>query len=272
MNGNMSLSFEKRGLKTVMMHDRSTVPLKVSNPIYLDDTGALCVMLLNPTGGLLGGDRLVTDINLAENAHVILTTPSASKVHRTNSDPVSHQTSIQVGKNAVLEYVPDHVIPHPGSCFSQSLIVKLAHGSRAIIFDGFSVGRIARDEKWCFTEFNTNLEVNLYDRLVFRDRIKIQPKNWTPSNLGSLESANYVGTILVYADAEVDWQEMAGTFDQALLGDSETVGAASTLSDGGCIVRYHTASANGLSKTFTKLWAMARSSLLDRPALELRNR
>lgn len=266
----MSLGFESRGPKTVMTHSRSTSPLKISNPIYLDDSDALCAMFLNPSGGLLGGDRLITDINLAENAHVVFTTPSASKVYRTNADPASHRTTVHVEEGGVLEYIPDHVIPHPGSSFSQSLTVNLEAGSRAIIFDGFSVGRIARNEKWRFKEFNTELEVNLRDRAVFRDRIKIQPDNWTPSQLGGSESANYVATMVVYADVDLDWQEMADGFTRVVSDDRDSVGAASTLSDGGCLVRYYTVSAHGLNKVTSRLWAMARRSLLDRPALELR--
>jgi urease accessory protein len=270
MNGHLSLSFEYRGNQTVMTHNQSTLPLRASNPIHLDEDDALCVMLLNPTGGLLGGDSLVTDINLGQAAHVVLTTPSASKVYRTDTDSAVHQTTINVAQSGVVEYIPDHVIPHPGSSFSQSLVVNLELGSSAIIFDGFSVGRIARAERWLFKGFATNLEVNVSGKLVCRDRIKIQPNTWIPSGLGGLEDSNYTGTMLVCAGRDLDWQEMTNNIARLLSETCNAVGAASTLAGGGCLVRYHTETAHSLNETNKALWAVARRSLLGKQPVELR--
>ena len=41
------------------------------------------LMLLNPTGGVLGGDHLVTEIIQEAGTHVCLTTPSATRIYRT---------------------------------------------------------------------------------------------------------------------------------------------------------------------------------------------
>ena len=47
---------------------RFMLPLQVLAPVTLDDPAAV-VSLLNPTGGVLGGDRLVSDLVLGEGAH-----------------------------------------------------------------------------------------------------------------------------------------------------------------------------------------------------------
>ena len=67
-------------------------------PMELDGSGSVCVMLLNPTGGLLGGDCLTTEIDLAQGAHVVLTTPSATKVYRSSSGPSRHHTTINLAE------------------------------------------------------------------------------------------------------------------------------------------------------------------------------
>ncbi len=46
---------------------RFTLPLQVLAPVALDDPAAV-VSLLNPTGGVLGGDRLAIDVVLGEPA------------------------------------------------------------------------------------------------------------------------------------------------------------------------------------------------------------
>lgn len=270
MNGHLTLNFKRRGHRTVIAYDRSTVPLRASKSIQLTDSDALCVMLLNPTGGLLGGDRLTTDIDLGERAHVVLTTPSASKVYRTRSGPAIHQTTVRLAKDSVLEYVPDHVIPHPGSAFRQSLTVNMEQGSRAIILDGFSVGRIARGEKWLFKEFSTNLEVNSSGRLLCRDRIRIQPDSWAPSGLGSLGSANYAATLLLCSDADIDWRGTANEFTGWFSDGGDAIGGASALANGGCLVRFYTESAHCLKQTVSSLWGMARLAILGEPPMDLR--
>src|SRR2546422_1747450 len=49
--------------------------------LALDDRAAV-VSVLNPTGGLVGGDRLAIDVVVGPAAHACLTTPSATKVYR----------------------------------------------------------------------------------------------------------------------------------------------------------------------------------------------
>jgi len=103
-------------------------------------------MLLNPTGGVLGGDHLITEIVQEKETHVCLTTPSATRIYRTEENPAVLETAIHVGEDSTLEYLPDHVIPHAGSALRQSLRVEMERGSRAIILDSFAAGRVARGE------------------------------------------------------------------------------------------------------------------------------
>ncbi len=236
----------------------------------LDGSGAVCVMLLNPTGGLLGGDCLTTEVDLAEGAHVVLTTPSATKVYRTNAGPTLHRTTVHLAEDAVLEYVPDHLIPHPGSSLNQLLSVNMQAGSRAIVLDGFSVGRVARGERWLFENLTTELAVMRSGQLICRDRIRIQPEAWTPSGLGGLENASYVATMLLCGERGFDWHGTASMFTDWFADDPDSVGAASPLANGGCLLRYYTHSAHCLKQVTHKLWAMARHTLLDQPPLDLR--
>ena len=57
---------------------RFTLPLQALEPMALADDGAAPLLLLNPTGGILGGDRLETEVVLGAGAHVVLSTPSDS--------------------------------------------------------------------------------------------------------------------------------------------------------------------------------------------------
>src|SRR6202051_4265479 len=126
-DGFLRLRFARRGLSTILAQSRFSLPLQTLTPLTLAD-GAAYLMMLNPTGGVLGGDHLVTEIEQEAETHVCLTTPSATRIYRTLEKPAILETVIRVGEGATLEYFPDHVIPHEGSALRQSLRVEMSSG------------------------------------------------------------------------------------------------------------------------------------------------
>ncbi|HZN50301.1 MAG TPA: urease accessory protein UreD, partial [Methylomirabilota bacterium] len=84
-DGALRLRFECRGTATVVTGWRYTLPLQALAPVALDDPSAV-VSILNPTGGLVGGDRLSIDVEATADAHAVLTTPSATRVYRTDGE------------------------------------------------------------------------------------------------------------------------------------------------------------------------------------------
>src|ERR1700722_5749944 len=60
-DGFLRLRFARRGPNTILAQSRFSLPLQTLTPLTLAN-GAAYLMLLNPTGGVLGGDNLVTEI------------------------------------------------------------------------------------------------------------------------------------------------------------------------------------------------------------------
>src|SRR6202521_6448135 len=165
-DGFLRLRFARSGESTILAQSRFSLPLQALTPLTLAD-GASYLMLLNPTGGVLGGDHLITDIVQEAETHVCLTTPSATRIYRTAEKSAILETVIHVGEGATLEYFPDHIIPHAGSALRQSLRIKMARGSRAILLDSFSAGRVARGERWNFSEIDSRTEVTMCGKPAF---------------------------------------------------------------------------------------------------------
>ena len=177
-DGFLRLRFVRSGGSTILAQSRFSLPLQALTPLTLAD-GASYLMLLNPTGGVLGGDHLVTEIAQEAGTHVCLTTPSATRIYRTAEKPAILETMIHVGEGATLEYFPDHVIPHVGSALRQSLRIEMARGSRAIILDSMASGRVAHGERWSFTEMDSRTEVFACGRPAYVNRTRIVPANET---------------------------------------------------------------------------------------------
>src|SRR6202521_5782889 len=126
-DGFLRLRFARSGASTILAQSRFSLPLQALTPLTLAD-GTSYLMLLNPTGGVLGGDHLITDIVQEAETHVCLTTPSATRIYRTAEKPAILETVIRLDEGATLEYIPDHVIPHAGSALRQSLRVEMGRG------------------------------------------------------------------------------------------------------------------------------------------------
>jgi urease accessory protein len=111
--------------RTTLAQCRFKLPLQALTPTELAD-GTAYLMLLNPTGGLVGGDFLLTQIIQEAETRVCLTTPSATRVYRTRDQPAMQETRIHLGEGAFARIPPDHVIPHRDSKFHQSLHIEMS--------------------------------------------------------------------------------------------------------------------------------------------------
>ena len=268
-DGFLALRFERRNNRTVLAQSRFKLPLQVLAPARLDD-GTLYLMLLNPTGGLVGGDHLLTRIIQGSGTGVCITTPSATRVYRTVSHPAIHQTLIQVDEGASLEYLPDHVIPHAGSELRQSLRVEMARESRAIIWDALAAGRLARGERWDFRALQSDTEILLCGRPLFINRTRLNPVVQRPERLGLMEGFSYVASLAVLADGFRGWEGLIASIEAQLERLPQVLGGVSLLAASGCLVRLFTHSAADLTLAQARLWAQARELVLGLAPFDLR--
>lgn len=268
-DGFLRLRFARSGANTILAQSRFSLPLQALTPLTLAD-GASYLMLLNPTGGVLGGDRLVTEVVQEAGTHVCLTTPSATRIYRTTEKPAILETVIRVGEGATLEYFPDHIIPHAGSALRQSLRIEMARGSRAIILDSMASGRVAHGEHWSFTEIDSRTEVYACGRPAYLNRTRIVPATKRPDRLGWMEEFDYLSCMGLFADGFTCWKEVAAVLNEELKSVTDIRGGATLLSQGGCVARYLARSASDMTLANKKLWDVARGQVAGLPPLDHR--
>ena len=143
----LTLRYANQEGKTALTHSYFSYPWYCFPPLYLDNTGCATTFLTNPSGGFVGGDDLSLTATLEKNTHVLLTTPSATKIYRTLEESATQSIDITVGPNAILEWIPDLTIPFAGSRFSQSINIRMSTGATVILWDAMAAGRIARGER-----------------------------------------------------------------------------------------------------------------------------
>jgi len=271
--GTLRLALERRGAATVVARCRYTVPLQVLAPLALDDPAAI-VSILNPTGGLVGGDRLSIEVDAGADAHAVLTTPSATRVYRTDGDPATQTVRLRLGPRAVVEWVPDQTIPFAGSAFRQVIDVEMDEACGLVLVDAFSAGRIARGEAWQFALLETALSVRdrhgwlLHDRFVLRPGSTPAPDQPRWDGLGLAERHAYVASVAVLG--AFDGVRFAAEVASRTAACVDAWVGVAHLARGGVLVRCLAAGAPGLAQVVDLVWAAARAALLGLPSLALR--
>jgi len=231
----------------------------------LDGTGSLTLFLLNPTGGVLGGDRLETRVDLGAGSQVCLSTPSATRVYRSAGSPSRQCVTVRVGDGARLEYMPDHVIPSPGARFIQSIELDLAPGASAVLCDAWSVGRPARGEAWLFDLLDSSITVRDTEGLLFKDRLVLHgARGW--GGLGGTEGLAYVASVLCVAPAHPRLAGLAGALGENLASRNiESRTGVTALARGGVLVRVLAPSAPAMQRTIEAAWGCCRDWLWGLP-------
>ena len=268
-DGFLRLRFARSGEKTILAQSRFSLPLQALTPLTLAN-GASYLMLLNPTGGVLGGDHLVTEIAQQAGTHVCLTTPSATRIYRTVEKPALLETTIRLEEGTTLEYFPDHVIPHISSALRQSLHIEMARGSRAIILDSMASGRVAHGERWSFTEMDSQTEVFLCGHPTYINRTRIVPATNRPNRFGWMQEFDYISSMGLFADGCKSWKEICTAINDELKSIANIRGGAALLSRDGCMVRFLALSASDMTEAQKRLWDVAREDLLHLPPFDHR--
>ena len=270
--GELKLDYAKCDHQTIIAHSYFTTPWKLLPPIYLDDTGAAYTLLVNPSGGLVGGDHLSIDMNLGQGAQVLISAPSANRVYQTEGLVSEQHVNITVGPGAVLEWFPEHTIPFAGSRFRQTLRATLAPGATLLLWDAVASGRIARGERWAFTDLENEIRITTASGSALLERYVLDPATDLGA-VGLAEEWNYVASFYVVNDAmgaEV-WSGLESKIAAILdTKPGDVLGGVSTPPVPGLAVKLLARTAPDLTAMLDALWAAVREGLWKLPPVSLR--
>ena len=270
--GALSYEFERVGSRTVLTHSSCTSPWHHFPPTYLDDSGCAYTWLVNPSGGLVGGDHVAVEAQLHARTHVFMTSPSANRVYRSLSESVLQEIRLSVGPDARLEWVPEITIPFAGSRFRQSIHVDLAPGAMVVLWDAMASGRVARQERWAFASIENEICIRTSLGKSVVERYRLVPGLLSES-IGLAGSWDYVASLFIIGDAvNADvWTRL----DSVLAATLEerpglVLGAVSIPAVSGLVVKLVARSAPDLTAVREAMWAAIRKELWGLPAPNLR--
>ena len=266
-HGRLWLRFEAGATGTVHQGG-STAPLRLQRGFRR--AGGRCELpILHTAGGLVGGDRLSLEIDLAAGSSALLTSVAAQKVYgsigRSRRAPAglwaSQELRMTLAEGADLEWLPQELVLYADGLYRQTLRVELAPGASWLGAEVVRLGRTAAGEDLDQGRWRSALELvrvlpeerrwELVDRIeladaalegehglagqpVFGSLVWAAPQPLAPAVLAEL-----------LAEARRARAGLAGEMDCGAL-------------EQGLVARYRGPSTTAARTWFTRLWASIR--------------
>lgn len=248
------LRFERRGVRTRLSHRRHEGPLLVQRAFHPE--GAAChVYLIHPPGGVVGGDRLELQVEVASAAHALLTTPAAGKFYRCgHDDPAQLSQHFEVA--GCLEWLPQENILYPQADARLRTFVQLQGQARFIGMEVACLGLPARAQSFGDGIFSQAIELWRDGQPLLIERaflgVEALRARW------GLAARPVLGTLLATPAGAATLACVRARLEVL---PAEPLLAA-TLVDGVLVVRGLAQRADQLRARFIELWRALRPQLL----------
>jgi urease accessory protein len=273
-DGRLSLQFEHdaQAARTRLHVLEQRQPLKVVRAFDLAG-GAALVHLHNLSGGVLAGDRLSLDLSVGAGASAQITSTSATRVYRSRAEasPAEFTTHAHVQENALLEYLPDPLIPFAGSRYSQHIAITLGPGAGLFWWETVAPGREARGEVFSYEALRLSFELRISGSLVSLERNHLDPAARpldSPARLGPNRyfSSFYICRAGLADDAwralEKQLRVLAGQLDSPVI-----IWGLGRLPAHGLVVRALSRNGRDIARGLIAFWRLAKQALYGQDAV-----
>lgn len=270
--GLLELDFETSGGATRVVRQFQKFPLQVFRPIYLDpQRPEMAFVYIHSHGGMVQGDRYRLDLSCGTGASVHLTTQSAAKIYRMESNYATQVVRLSAGPESFLEYLPEPVIPFRDARFHGRTELSIHPTASVILGEILLPGRVAHGERHDYTIYASDLIArSSHGDLLFSDRLKFSPGCSPMQSLGRFGSREVMASLFVIT-RQIRARALSDRLHHCLAALPGVVGGASELPNGcGAWVRLLGANSLDVSSALHSTWNEARLALIGAPAPDRR--
>ncbi len=136
----LTLSAARDGAGATRVHARHDGPLRLLKTLYPESTRIAHAVLVHPPGGLVGGDRLDIHLDVQAGAHLLVTTPAATRFYRSNAGEAAQVVHATVGEGARLEWLPQETLAYPDCMARNEVRLSLAPGASLFATEVLGLG------------------------------------------------------------------------------------------------------------------------------------
>jgi urease accessory protein len=208
--GRLELVISERDGRSIAARQFHEGALRVLRPHYLDESGQVCYVLVNPGGAYLGADLYLVEVEVGAGAKLLLTTQSATKIYRTPGSFAEQRMVLKLGEGAQLELAPDQLIAYREASYRQNTRITVRPTSSLIMAEVVTPGWSPDGASFKFEELRLRTEIHVDHgehtadpRFLALDNLLIRPSANDVTGMGFMEGFSHMGSLLV-VDARVD--------------------------------------------------------------------
>ncbi len=271
MDAQLRLVFSASSGGTQLHCRQQDPPWKVVRA-FPNPAGESLVHLNNVSGGVFGGDRLCLHIDVGPHAAAQITTTGATRVYRPREHAADavQTTEIHLAEGALLEYLPDSVIPFRDARFEQSTDVDLAPGATLLWWEILAPGRVASGESFAYRSLRVHTCIRSQGRPIYIDRMRVRPQQEVFSSPARFGSFRYLASFMICRSNEdagtwITLESMLRQIAHERSHDSAHWGATALTADG-LLVRGLSQSGLHIMEDLICFWSAAKNYLCGRAA------
>jgi urease accessory protein len=273
-NGRLALDFtlDAGTSRTLLRINEQRQPLKVVRAFDLD-AGAALVHIHNLSGGVLAGDRLSLDVNVGRGASAQVTSTGATRVYRShpNAQPAQFSTRLHMCRDALLEYLPDPLIPFAGSRYAQHTHIELEEGAGLFWWETIAPGREARGEVFSYDALQLSFHLQAAGSPIATESSHLDPSARPLSSSARLGPYRYFSSFYI-CRAGIDgktWRGLETSLREIAqqLSSPVIVWGLSTLPAHGIVIRALSLNGREIASGLVAFWRVAKQMLYGRDAV-----
>jgi len=267
--GKLDLNYSHQDGTTKLSNALAQAPLKIQRAFYPEGSELCHSVILHTAGGIVGGDRLLQNIELAAHSQVLLTTAAASKVYRSEGERSQQIITLTLGENSYLEWFPQETVIFNEAIYQQDLRVELAKNA---VFCGWEItrlGRTARGEQFLAGDWRSRIEIWQAGRPLWIDRQGLQGSLAMINSPNGLNQKAIVATF-IWLGQKVETAILTEARKLGELVVKEGKMGITQTQDEGLLCRYRGSSTTEVKQYFEAIWGLLRQTYRDRPAIRPR--
>lgn len=265
--GELQLEYACCDGRTVLARRRHAGPLQVQKSLYPEGAAVCHNVVLNPPGGIVGGDRLRIEARVHAQAAVLLTTPGAHKWYRSAGVASQQHVCMRIDADASLEWLPQPSIVFDGAIAASACEVHVEPTASYIGWEILCLGRTASGERFRRGCMLSDARIVCAGEPVWLERARIESGSRLLESPLGLDGQPVSATMVAVAGRERLAHALGAGLLAACRAHVPRIGRGGiTRLPGILVARYLGPHAEAAHEYFVQLWQLLRPALLGRPA------
>ena len=129
-------------------------------------------VMLNTSGGITGGDRLIVKIQV-ENGAVVATSQTAERLYRSITEPAKIDIRLRADNAATLHWLPQETIIFDGAELDRTICLDMSADSKCLLAETIVMGREAMGEDIRGCHFTDNWRLYREGQLFHAESLRL---------------------------------------------------------------------------------------------------